>query len=129
VLQLKILTGKMTGAECVARHFPIHIGRAPEVDLRLEEDGVWDWHLSIELSPAEGLIVSAQPDALVCVNNQPIQRARLRNGDLIEAGAVKMQFGLTPTRHRSLRLREVLTWIGFALLCIGQVVLIYWLPD
>jgi len=39
-----------------------------------------------------------------------------------------MQFGLSPTRHRSLRLREVLTWIAFALLCLGQVALIYWLP-
>ena len=79
--------------------------------------------------PAEGFILSVLPGAVASIHNQPVEQAILRNGDVIEVGAVKLQFGLSPTRHRSLRLREVLTWVGLALLCLGQVALIYWLPD
>ena len=65
---------------------------------------------------------------MASLNHLPVRQASLRNGDLIELGAVQLQFGLSPTRHRSLRLREVLTWIALGLLCLGQVALIYWLP-
>jgi pSer/pThr/pTyr-binding forkhead associated (FHA) protein len=128
VLQLQILTGKMAGAQWAARHFPVRIGRAPDADLSLEEEGVWDFHLEINADPARGLVLSLQPGAFASINSRPVEQAVLRNGDLIELGAVKLQFGLSPTRHRSLRLREVLTWIALALLCLGQVALIYWLP-
>ena|SRR5260221_83978 len=118
----------MAGADCVARRFPVRVGRAPETDISLAEEGVWDWHLEIDHRRLEGFVLSVQPGALACVNGQPVQQAVLRNGDLIELGAVKMQFGLASTRSRSLRLREALTWIALALLCLGQVALIYWLP-
>jgi len=118
----------MAGADCVARRFPVRVGRAPDADVSLEEDGVWDWHLEIEHRRFEGFVLSVQPGAFACINSQPVQQAVLRNGDIIELGAVKMQFGLGPTRHRSLQLREALTWIALALLCLGQVALIYWLP-
>ena len=127
MFQLRIFSGKLAG-DWVARRFPVRVGRAPDADLRLEEDGVWDSHLEIDLRPAEGFVLTVQPGAFASVNHQTVQQAILRNGDQIELGAVKMQFGLSPTRHRSLRLREVLTWIALGLLCPGQVALIYWLP-
>jgi len=127
VLQLTILDGKRTG-QWVARRLPVRIGRAPDADLSLQEDGVWDSHLEIALRPREGFVLTAQPGAFVSVNQQTVQEAILRNGDQIGMGAVTMRFGLSPTRHRSLRLREVLTWIALALLCLGEVALIYWLP-
>ena len=128
MIQLKILRGKTAGSHWVARRFPVQVGRASEADLTLEEDGVWDRHLEIALCPAEGFVLSVQTGALAFINSQPAQRTVLRNGDLIELGAAKIQFGLSPTRPRSLRFREALTWIAFALLCLGQVALIYWLP-
>ena len=128
MLQLKIIHGKTAGAEWVARRFPVQVGRAPEADLRLEEEGVWDRHLAIHLRPPDGFVLSVLPGAVASVNGQPVQEAILRNGDWIGLGAVKMQFGLSPTRHRSLRFREILTWVAFALLCLGQIALIYWLP-
>jgi len=127
VLQLTILNGKSAG-QWVARRLPVRIGRAPDADLSLQEDGIWDWHLEIELRPREGFVLTTQPGAFVSINQQNLQEAILRNGDQIGVGAVTMQFGLSPTRHRSLRLREVLTWIALALLCLGEVALIYWLP-
>ena len=128
MLQLKILTGKRAGAQWVARRFPVRIGRAADADLSLEEAGVWDSHVEIAVDPAKGFVLSLQPGAFASINSQPVEQAVLRDGDLLELGAVKLQFSLSPTRHRSLRVREVLTWIALALLCLGQVALIYWLP-
>jgi len=128
VLQLRILNGKQAGTQWVARRFPVRIGRAPDADLTLDDDGIWDAHLEIDLRPPDGFSLSVEPGALAFLNNQPVQHAVLRNGDLIELGAVKIAFGLSPTRPRSLRAREVLTWLALTLLCLGEIALIYWLP-
>ena len=56
MLQLKILSGKTAGTEWVARRFPVRIGRASNSDLRLEDDGVWEEHLYLELDPAAGFV-------------------------------------------------------------------------
>ena len=54
MVQLQILSGKQAGALWVARRFPVHVGRAADNDLQLEEDGVWDEHLQLDFDPAEG---------------------------------------------------------------------------
>lgn len=95
----------------------------------MEEQGVWDRHADFTLRPGEGVTVSASTEASVVVNGQRVQQAVLRNGDLIEAGSVKIRFGLCPTRQHNLRFREALTWIGLAALFLGQVTLIYWLDE
>ena len=128
MIQFKVLGGIRTGVEWQARRFPVRIGRAPEADLRLEDEGVWDLHLVINPPQRAGFVLTVQPGAFAAINGQGVERSVLRNGDLIELGAARLQFGLSPTHHRSLRLREVLTWILLALLCLGQVALVYWLP-
>ena len=75
----------------------------------------------------QGIVLTAQPNALATVNGQPVQRAVLRNGDAIEIGSLKLQFWLSETRQRGLRFREGLTWAGIAAISLGQVGLIYWL--
>ena len=127
MIQLKILDGKKAGAEWVARRFPVQIGRAPRSDLCLEEEGVWDQHLRIELQRGQGLVLTAIAEGYVAVNGQLVQSACLRNGDAITLGSVRLLFGLSPTRQRSLRLRETLTWLALAALCFGQVAMVYWL--
>jgi len=129
VVQFNILTGKKAGTEWVARRFPFHVGRAASEGLSLDDDGVWERHVRIDLGVGEGVITECAQDALMSVNGQRIERTLLRNGDIIEMGSVKLRFGLSPTRQRSLRVREMLTWIALALLCLGQVALIYWLAD
>ncbi len=125
MVQLSILSGKMAGTSWVARRFPVHIGRSAGSDIQVEDAGVWDEHLKIDFVPGEGFMVSTQPDALAAVNSQSVNEAILRNGDIIEAGSLKMQFWLSETRQRGLRIRESLTWIAIAGICIGQVALIY----
>lgn len=127
MVQLKILSGKKAGTIYVARHFPVRIGRAANSDLQLEEPGVWDQHLLLQFSPVEGLLLTAQGQALVRVNDQPMQQAVLRNGDALELGAARLQFWLGETRQYGVRLRETLTWVGIGAISAGQVALIYWL--
>jgi hypothetical protein len=63
----------------------------------------------------------------VAVNAAAVQETVLRNGDVIEAGSLKLQFWLSETRQVGLRLRESLTWVAIGLVCLAQVALIYWL--
>ena len=127
MVQLDILNGTKAGSRCVARRFPFQLGRSPQAALVLPDPGVWEQHATFSPRPGQGVVISAAKDTFVAVNGQRVQEAVLRNGDLIEAGSVKMRFGLSPAPQRSLRLRETLTWFALAVLCLGQVALIYWL--
>jgi hypothetical protein len=95
----------------------------------LEDDGVWDEHVAIQLDPAEGFRLTSHSDAFVAINEQRVDQAILRNGDILALGSVKVRFSLHPVSLRSSRLREALTWIGLALLALGQIGLIYWLLE
>ena len=118
----------MAGTSWSARLFPVQIGRAASCDVCCDEDGVWPEHLEISLRSAEGFFASVPANVLASVNGTMVsEETRLRNGDVLELGAVKILFGLAPTRQRSLRWREALTWVALAALCLGQVAVIYWL--
>jgi predicted component of type VI protein secretion system len=127
VVQLQFLSGTLAGQRCDVRQFPFRIGRSSEAHLSLQDDGIWDSHCSIEIDSTQGAVLRASSEAFLAVNGQPTSESALRNGDVIDAGSVKMRFGLTPTLQRSLRWREALTWIGLGALCLGQVALFYWL--
>ena len=120
-----ILNGSQAGTRWVACRLPFQVGRSAEDDFRFDDPGVWDHHLRVELRDHRHAALVAAPDALTTVNGQPQRDALLRNGDIIELGSLRLQFGLSPTSHRSLRLREALTWVALALLSLGQVALIY----
>jgi pSer/pThr/pTyr-binding forkhead associated (FHA) protein len=127
MIQLKVLSGKKAGAAWVARHFPVRIGRSADADLQVEEGGVWEQHLQLDFNPAEGIVLSTQPDALATVNGQAVHQTILRNGDTIDIGSLRLQFWLSETRQADLRLREGFTWAAIAAISLGQVGLIYWL--
>jgi pSer/pThr/pTyr-binding forkhead associated (FHA) protein len=128
MVQLSILSGKQAGATWAARRFPIRVGRAQDSDLRLEDHGVWDQHFRIDLNPAAGFVLQTEPDALVTINGQPVQHAVLRNGDILEIGALKLQFWLAQATQRSLRISESLVWALVLTVVLGQIALVYWLP-
>ncbi len=123
----QILNGSKAGTSEVARRFPFRIGRSASADLCLEDTGVWDEHLEIRLRADRSVEAVVKEPALAMVNGEPVKEAVLHNGDIIGLGSLQVRFGLSPSRQRSLSVREILTWIGLALLCAGQVVLIYWL--
>ena len=127
MIQLNVLSGKKAGSQPVVRRFPFHIGRAAGNDLQLDDAGVWDRHLALECQRNEGFKLVTSPDALAAVNNQPVQTTRLRNGDIITVGSVRLRFWLAAVRQRGLRLRELFVWVLIAAVCLAQVALIYWL--
>ena len=126
MIQINVLSGKKAGSHTVVRRFPFRVGRAPENHLQLEDDGVWDRHLSLEFHSG-GFNLAVAPDALVAVNGERFQNQTLRNGDIITIGSSKLQFWLAAARQRSLRLRELFVWVLIAAVTAGQFVLIYWL--
>jgi pSer/pThr/pTyr-binding forkhead associated (FHA) protein len=129
MIQLNILSGKMAGRQWVARHFPVRIGRASGCDLRLEEDGVWDQHADLNFDPDGGFSLKTQASALATVNGEPVQSARLRNGDAIHLGSVRLQFWLAATRQRGLQLREWIVWgLVAAVSAVEIAVVYYYLP-
>jgi predicted component of type VI protein secretion system len=124
MVQLQILSGNRTGTRFSGDHFPIRVGRSEESDLTLQEPGVWPRHFQITWQ-SEGLILEAEPDALISVNEAAIHRAVLRNGDVITVGSLKIRFSLGPMRQSSLAVCEWLTWVALGVLCLGQVALVY----
>jgi hypothetical protein len=118
---LRHLTGPDAGREIELRRFPFQIGRGPGDHLRLEAPGLWEGHCVIEPGDDRRLWVRARPGAPVQVNGVPVESAPLRNGDLLEAGGVRLRFGLGPVRQTGLRPREALTWIGLALAATFQL--------
>lgn len=127
MVQLRILSGKKAGTSWVARRFPVRVGRSPGVDLQVEEEGVWDQHLQIELRRGEGFLLKSHPQAPALVNGEATLETALRNGDRIQLGSLKLQFWLSETRQVGLGLREWLTWLGIAAISLAQLGLIYWL--
>src|SRR6266850_5588955 len=127
MVQFQILSGKMAGTRWVARRFPVRVGRTAANDLQLQDQGVWDEHLELNFDRRQGFTLIAKPDALVTVNREAVQTARLRNGDSIELGAVRLQFWLGETRQYGLRIREWFVWTLIAVISLGEVALVYWL--
>jgi pSer/pThr/pTyr-binding forkhead associated (FHA) protein len=125
MVRLEILSGKKAGTAWLARGFPLRIGRSAAADLQLEENGVWEQHLQLELSPAEGFLLKTRPPAVALVNGQPVQQAILHNGDHIDIGSLKMQFWLREAPQRGLQFRERLIWAGVLAISLLQVAIIY----
>lgn len=125
MIQLHILSGKKAGATISVSKFPFQVGRTTSSALTLDDAGVWDQHFEITWPTREALVLQSSSKATTVVNGTKVNDVPLREGDLIEAGAVKMRFGFEPVRQKSLATREMLTWIGLAALSLAQVALIY----
>ena len=125
MIQLRILSGKMADRLQAVRRFPFRIGRAPGNELVLDDAGVWDNHLTLEFQKNEGVLLRTSPEAFAAINEQSQSEARLRNGDVISFGSIKMQFWLAPPPQRGLRLRELCVWLLIAGVTVFQAFLIY----
>lgn len=127
MVRLEILSGKQAGFHTEARHFPFRVGRQADCQLQLDEDGVWAQHFEITSSRESGFKLVPQSGALVMINQQPVPEARLKSGDIITAGAVRLLFGLSATKQRGLRWREWLVWALVLGVTATQIALIIWL--
>ncbi len=72
-------------------------------------------------------MLSSDEQAVSLVNLQPVHETPLRNGDMLQLGAAKLQFWLSPPRQTGLRLREALTWLAIFALAGLQFAAFHWL--
>jgi hypothetical protein len=124
MVELRVLTGRQTGDNCVLRKFPARVGRSETSDFKIEEAGVWDRHFEIDLKPHGGFEVRACPQALLSMNGQPVTTAPLRNGDHIQAGVSTVRFSISPTTPGRQGHRELALWMGLVALTLTQLFLV-----
>lgn len=129
MIHLHILSGKKAGTSIVARRFPFQVGRSANSALLLDDDGIWDRHLTFDVHRGSAVVLNVQQDALATVNGDAMQTASLKNGDLVEFGGVKLRFSLSAAAQRSQRWREVALWMGLGIVFAVQVAIIYLLME
>lgn len=127
MIRLRILSGQKNGADLLVKDFPCTIGRARTDNLRLEDAGVWDKHLTVSYDPEQGFLLQHNPKAMAMLNQETFEKALLRAGDVIDFGAARLQFWLSEMEPRDLRNRERLTWALIALIALAQIALMIWL--
>lgn len=125
MVQLRVLSGSRAGTAHAASRFPCTIGRSTGDDLQLTEPGVWENHLQLDLQVPAGFRLSRLGQGRASVNGSEFTETQLlHNGDVIELGAVKVQFWLAEVRQASNRMRETLAWLGLAALVLLEGALI-----
>lgn len=127
MVQLRVLTGSRAGTAHTASRFPCTIGRANGDDVQLVEAGIWENHLQLNLQVPDGFRLSRLGQGRASVNGSEFDELVLRNGDVIELGAVKVQFWLAEVRQSDNRRREALVWIGLVMLAALEAALLAFL--
>ncbi len=127
MVQLRVLNGSRAGTAHAASRFPCTIGRSTGDNLQLVEAGVWENHLQLDLQVSAGFRLCRLGQGRASVNGAEFDELVLHNGDVIELGAVKVQFWLAEVRQSDNRARERLVWIGLGALVLLEVALIRWL--
>lgn len=124
MVQLRVLNGSRAGTAYMASRFPVTIGRASEDDLQVIEPGVWDQHLQLDFQLPDGFRLRRLGEGRASVNGAEFDELTLRNGDVIDLGAAKLQFWLGEVRQSNNRLRETLFWLALVGLVIVELFLL-----
>jgi pSer/pThr/pTyr-binding forkhead associated (FHA) protein len=124
MLQFRAIAGTRQATVWEAETFPLQIGRSAGAAIRLEEAGVWDEHAEVDFDVEEGFLLNGHAGALLRVNGEPVAQVRLRNGDIIELGSVKLQCWLSEVKRRNLSWRERFVWFLLFLVTVLQLILI-----
>jgi pSer/pThr/pTyr-binding forkhead associated (FHA) protein len=127
MVRLRVIAGQRAGEVLAVAQFPAHIGRSSRSDLTFTDPGIWEQHLQLVVDCDAGFTLRVCAPAVASLNGQPVTEAPLRNGDIIDAGALRLQFWLAEPARRSFRAREAITWAALGLLCITQAALVYWM--
>lgn len=106
------------------------VGRATDCDWVLAGPGVRDRHAAIETRPDGYYLVALDDPSSVRVNGVAVRAQRLRTGDEVELGGVRLRFevvhGVNSTARRPSLLSGVAAVI-VALLGLGQLAVVAWI--
>ena len=108
--------------------FPFKIGRSKNCHHRIEAKGVWPCHIVLEQDGEKGIVVKNESEGSLLVNRLKTSKSvRLKNGDLLQFGAVGLRFWISPIEQMSHRTSEFNIWLGLVTIIISQVILMGWL--
>lgn len=109
-------------ASAFFRVYPITFGRSDVVDFSIKQQGVWDQHGTILFDGEKRqFLVEANSGAIVTLNGARVEKASLKNGDVIMAGAARILFFIAPARQKSPRFLENLFWFSIAVTLLAQL--------
>lgn len=128
MVRLDVSSAGETPATHLLRQFPCVVGRGSDCGLRVAASGVWERHAEIDLKGDAGFAVRAVGDGVVVLNGVAVKDARIRNGDQIEMGGLKIRFWLAPVRARPHRGGDIVFWGLCALAVLGMLTLIFTQP-
>lgn len=126
---LQLFDSTAASREITVRRFPFTVGRGANADLQVGGAGVWRAHFSLDYEPGTGVRLTSAEGAITRVNGEPVKRTRLRPGDYLEAGDLRLRFWLAPVAQRSLQGRETLAWLALAAFVVFEVGLLFGLPQ
>ena len=123
MLRLRIISPP--GGEHVVPRLPCVVGRAAPADVRIERPGIWNEHFRIDQDETASFTLAAVPPAALSLNGRSHQTGKLRNGDMIGAGGVEIEFGFTHPQPKNLTLRESLVWLLLIAITLGEMAWLY----
>ena len=128
MVQLNILSKDNQQQLFLFKSFPILIGRGKNCHLQLDDMGIWENHLELNLNEARHFTIRTVSDASAMINGEPLEGVeRLHNGDFIGIGMVKIQFWLGAVQQKNLGLREAAAWTLLLAVTIAEIYLLLWL--
>jgi len=122
MIELIVLNDPPPGRRFQLGAAPIRLGRRRGLEVVLIDPGVWDDHAEISATPEGWFRVRAAGQAHLSVNDHPVTEHRLRTGDVLGIGSVKVQFELRRPLQVSLGLRETAVWILIAAVVVAAIV-------
>ena len=103
--------------------FPFKIGRSKNCHHRIEAKGVWPCHIVLEQDGENGIVVKNESEGSLLVNSLKTSKSvRLKNGDVLQFGAVGFRFWFAPIEQSYLT-SEFNIWFGLVIIIICQVIL------
>lgn len=111
MIELIVINDRNPGRRFQSDAAPVRLGRRVDLEVSLPDPGVWDLHAEIGLNPEGWFCLRGLGQALVTVNQHTVQEHRLRSGDVLGIGSVKLQFTLRNSWQRSLKARELGVWM------------------
>jgi pSer/pThr/pTyr-binding forkhead associated (FHA) protein len=122
MLQVTVLDPTVNKVTPVGR-YPFRIGRGSGDQLRIQAPGVWEGHCTLEWRAPDGVYLVGSLEAITLVNGQSIKETRVRNGDLLEIGCVRLLLSVRPASQRSFRFLEILILLALGGVGLAQVYL------
>ena len=109
-VEFRFLSGSKYGQTVSAADFPFRIGRSADADLSLPDAGVFEFHSRVVCISGIGFRIESIGEALVRVGGFEGKTLPLRDGSIVELGAVRIRFAFSPVNDQRSGIPDVVVW-------------------